>query len=227
MPNISPLGRLTSVFLLKTYDNAVLVRPFTLGYNFINATVTLGANGVVDVDVSGGGGGSNWLVTGNAGAANILGTTTPDNWEFISSGLSRGGFKFTGEFFLKTHVAYTGSEYFIKTNGVDTTDATLTTLFAIPVTALTNNLVTVKIQARRDTGLDRAAFERKAMYYREGAGAVLSTKVHTIFTDKTDSAYDVTLSVSGNNLLIQVKGKVGHNLSWTGVIEYQGVSTSV
>lgn len=221
MPNVTP------VFLLKSINAAnAVVQTFTRGYKFTGGIViTTDIYGVVTVDGSGASANA-WDIFGNAGAGLVLGTNTPDDWTFIAGGLARGGFLFTGEFYLKTHVGYTDSEFLMLTAGVDTTDATLTPLFVIPVTDLTNNLITVRIVARRDTGADRAAFERKAMFYREGAGAVLSTKVHTIFTDKSQGGYDVSLSVSGNNLLVQVKGLIGHNISWVGVAEYQGVKTS-
>lgn len=221
MPNVS------SVFILKTFNAAnALVTGLTRGYKFTGgAVVTVNAQNIVTVDVSGASANA-WDIFGNAGASLVLGTTTADDWEFVSGGLSRGGFQFGGDFFLKTNPGYSQSRFQVRTDGVATADATLTSLFVIPITNLTSNIVSVRVVNRRDTGSDRAAFERKIIVYREGAGAVLSPKVHTPLTDKTNSGYNILFNVSGNNLLIQVQGVVGHNLYWTGVVEYQGVSTN-
>lgn len=218
----------TSVFVLKTYNAAsFLVETFTQSYKFTGgAVVTTDLNHNVTVDVSGAAANA-WDVFGNAGGGLVHGTTTADDWFFISGGVERGGFKAGGEFFIKTHINYTNSENNYKTNGILTTDNTPTTLFSIPVTDQMNNFATVKIQMRQDTGANRAAFERKFMYYREGAGAQLSSKVHTIFTDKTNGGYDVNILPSGNNILVQVVGLIGQNLYWTGNIEYQGANTNL
>jgi len=217
----------SSIFILKTFNAAsVLVETFTQSYKFTGgAVVTTDAFHNVTVDVSGASANA-WDIFGNAGGGLVLGTTTADDWFLIAGGITRGGFESTGEFFLKTHTAYANSEDFKKTNGVSTTDATPTTIFAIAVTDQTSNYATVKIQMRQDTGANRAAFERKFLYYREGAGAVLSSKVHYTFTDKTD-VYDVTISPSGNNIIVQVVGIAGQNLYWTGNIEYQGAQTNL
>jgi len=218
----------TQLFILKTY-NAVsfLVETFTRSYKFTGgAVVTTDAFHNVTVDVSGASANS-WLLTGNTGAGFVLGTNSADDWTFISGGLSRGGFKASGEFYIKTHTAYTSSEDFKKTNGVSTTDATPTTIFTLAVIDQTSNYATVKIQMRQDTGVNRAAFERKFLYYREGGGAVVGPKVHYIFTDKTLGGYNVTISPSGNNILVQVVGLAGQNLYWTGTIEYQGAKAAL
>ena len=218
----------TQLFILKTYNAAsFLVETFTRSYKFTGgATVTTDAFHNVTVDVSGALAGA-WLLTGNTGPGFILGTNSADDWTFVSGGLSRGGFKATGEFYIKTHTGYSGSEDFKKTNGVSTTDATPTTIFTLAVTDQTSNYATVKIQMRQDTGANRAAFERKFMYYREGGGATLSSKVHFTFTDKTFGGYNVTISPSGNNILVQVVGAIGHNLYWTGTVEYQGAKAAL
>lgn len=222
------MPRVSYVFILQTYNAAdVLVAPVTRAYKFTGgAAVTNLGNGKVEVDVSGAAA-SSWLLAGNTGAGFVHGTNSADDWEFISSGISRGGFKFSGEFFLKTHAAFTNSEFLQKTGAVSTTDATPTTIFAVATPDTMNWFVTCRIQARRDDGTERAAFERKVMFFREGGGATLGTKVHTIFTDKTHSAYDVNFSVSGNNLLVKVTGDTGHNVFWSGLIEFQGIKDAV
>ncbi len=214
----------SQIFILKTF-NAVggLVDPLTRSYKFTGgAVVTTDGLHNVTVDVSGASANA-WDVFGNAGPGLVLGTTTADSWNFIASGISRGGFEATGEFFLKTHTGYAGSENFKRTMAVATTDAVPTNILVLPVPDLTNNFITVKVQARRDTGADRAAFERRIMYWREGGLVILSPKVHTTFTDKSNVGYNLSFAVSGSNLLVQVTGAVGHNLFWTGNVDYQGV----
>lgn len=57
-----------------------------------------------------GGAASDWLLTGNFGPNLILGTLTPDRWNFVADALPRGGFEDDGRFFLKTHQFFPNSE---------------------------------------------------------------------------------------------------------------------
>lgn len=168
-----------------------------------------------------GGAGSDWLLTGNFGPNLILGTLTADSWTFITDALPRGGFEADGKFFLKTHQFFPNSEFYQETNGVVTTDATPTVIFTVTLPDLHVGFLDVNIIARQDSGANRAVFKRQVMYWRQGAGAVVSTKVHTMFTDKTNNDYDVQIVPSGNDVLVEVIGDVFETVVWTGTINHQ------
>lgn len=168
-----------------------------------------------------GGAASDWLLTGNFGPNLILGTLTPDRWNFVADALPRGGFEDDGRFFLKTHQFFPNSESYQHTNGVVTFDDLPLPMFTINVPDEHVGFVDVFIVARETTGVERAVFKRQAMFWREGGGAVVSTKVHTMFTDKTNDNYDVQIVASGNDVIVQVLGDLAQTVVWTGTINHQ------
>lgn len=100
-------------------------------------------------------------------------------------------------------------------NTVTTTDATLTTIATIPIPDDTVVEIKATVVGRRTDAADRGLFIRQASVFREAAGAAtLEGNVTTTRTRKSDPQYDVELNVSGNNLLVQVRGDTGHTLNW-------------
>jgi hypothetical protein len=219
------LASISPVFVLRT-RNAVgnIVVPFTRSMQFTGgAVVTQVSPGNAVINVTGSG--SAWDVLGNAGAGLVHGTTTNDVWKFIQNNLERGGFGTNGGLYLKTHPGYADSENYSLTGAVATTDAVPTTIFTLPIPDLRVGFLTVSVQGRKDAGSERASFERKVMFHREGGGAAISTKVHSTFTDKTYVSYDIQIIPVLNNIEIQVTGEAGHNIAWTGSLNYQMVGT--
>lgn len=100
-------------------------------------------------------------------------------------------------------------------NAVTTTDATLTTIATIAITD--NRVVEIKaiVVGRRTDAADRGAFIRQATVFREAAGgATIVGSVTTTRTRKSDPQWDVEINVSGNNVLIQVKGDAAQTVNW-------------
>jgi hypothetical protein len=62
---------------------------------------------------------------------------------------------------------------------------------------------------------DRAGFHRRVLMVRVGAGNVnREGLIQTDFSRKTADTYDATIDVSGSNVIILVRGKLGHTVNW-------------
>lgn len=96
---------------------------------------------------------------------------------------------------------------------VQTTDATVTTIATIPISDPETVQIDAMFVALRTT-TDHAGYLRRAVAYRRGGGATLLGIVDTPLTRETDNQYNATISVVGNNLLLQVQGRAGHTVDW-------------
>jgi hypothetical protein len=67
--------------------------------------------------------------------------------------------------------------------------------------------------AFRTNGSDQAGYGRDAVFYRRGGGATQQGTTDTYFT-RESSNYEVSFATSGNDVLIQVTGRVGHTINW-------------
>ena len=99
---------------------------------------------------------------------------------------------------------------------VQTTDDTVTTIATIPLTDVHTWLVKSSIVGYRTNGDAEAGYIREGVFYRNGGGAVQIGPTNSPLTREAAGAgpYDVTMSVSGNNALITVKGANGHTVNW-------------
>lgn len=98
---------------------------------------------------------------------------------------------------------------------VTTTDATPTTIATIPIPDNTALMVIADIVARRTNAPDRACYIRRVLVYREAGGsATIQGTINTEFTRESDTTYNATFQVSGNNLLIVVTGRAAHTVNW-------------
>jgi len=99
---------------------------------------------------------------------------------------------------------------------VQTTNNTVTTAATIALADNTAYLLQATIVGRRSDAADRAAYVRNACAYREAAGAAtLEGTVDTALTRESTASWDATISVSGNNVLITVRGATGATVNWT------------
>lgn len=106
-----------------------------------------------------------------------------------------------------------------------TTDNTVTALSTIPLSDNTVYLVETRIEARRTDSADRAAYVRRACVYREAAGtATMQGAVETTFSRESAAGWNATIAVSGNDVVINVDGAVGHTINWRAYTTLQQVS---
>lgn len=101
-------------------------------------------------------------------------------------------------------------------NTTSTTDSTFTTVATIPIVDETTVFIETRVTARRTNGADRAGYLRRAMVFRTGGGgATKQGSTSTPFTRESEEDYNVRISVSGNNAIIEVRGRSAHNVNWT------------
>ncbi len=101
---------------------------------------------------------------------------------------------------------------------VSTTNATITTIATIPIPSSTTVLIDANVVARRGGGSagtaeDGAAYIIAAAYKNI---ATVATEIgeSKIFTAEDQAGWDVTVTPSGSNALIQVTGAANKNIDW-------------
>lgn len=102
---------------------------------------------------------------------------------------------------------------------VTTTDNAVTTIAMIPIPD--NTVVTFEVQGIgvRTDAPDQAAYHRRALVFRRGAGAaVLQGSVQNTWTNESDAAWAFTIDVSGDNAIVTVRGAIGKTVDWTAAI---------
>ena len=114
-------------------------------------------------------------------------------------------------------------------SSVRTTDATVTTLVALPLEDNSSYHLTVSVVGRRTGGSsgaagDSASYVRVGTFYRVSAGGATQVgSTSTPHTAESQSGWECALSTSGNDVLVRVTGASGNNLSWSGLITLQKV----
>ena len=100
-------------------------------------------------------------------------------------------------------------------NTVTTTDATVTTIATIAIPDNTVVLIKVDVTGRRTDAADRAGYMRNAVVFREAAGAAtIQGTIDSPLTRESSAPWDATISVSGNNAIITVKGAAANTINW-------------
>ena len=110
-----------------------------------------------------------------------------------------------------------------------TTDATPATLFTIPLLASRTTLLRVAVWARRTGGVagtaeDGAGYLLAATYKQSGGTATLIGGVTALHTAESQGGWDATCVVSGPNVLVQVTGAAGNNVTWVGRVHVDSVN---
>jgi hypothetical protein len=104
---------------------------------------------------------------------------------------------------------------------IQTTDATVTTVYTHIFTDLTTTAIHVVGGSAEDAANATGShFIVDAVYRRNGSTPVqISTTSKTVFRD--DAAYDINVAIVGNNLVVTVTGKVAITLNWGGRVEVE------
>jgi len=95
-----------------------------------------------------------------------------------------------------------------------TTTDSWTTIVTYTMTDDTVIHLTADVVGRRTDDSDRAGYSRRGIFYRNGAGAMQQGVTDTYFTEESHGPYNCKLEVSGNDVLVQVKGDTGHTVNW-------------
>lgn len=115
------------------------------------------------------------------------------------------------------------------TGTVTTADATLTTIITLPLGATPGTFyVYGNVQAYDTTTPSSAAFSFSGGYRTDGAAATeLGTEFHDTFQEaplSTAPSADISLSTSGNNVIVSVNGQIGLTVNWNALLEYRMVN---
>lgn len=113
-----------------------------------------------------------------------------------------------------------------QTATVTTSDATPTTIltFALPAIAGTY-YVYGNVQAFTLTGPAGGAYSFSGGYITSGASSTeLGTEFHDTFQSASLITSDISLSPSGNNVLVTVTGVVGLTIDWNALLEFRQVN---
>lgn len=96
--------------------------------------------------------------------------------------------------------------------------------FSLPAVAGTY-YVWGNVQAFTSTGPAGAAYSYSGGYLTDGATATeLGTEFHDLFESFALAAADVTLTVSGNDVILSVIGIVGLTIDWNALLEFRSIS---
>ena len=111
---------------------------------------------------------------------------------------------------------------------VSTVDATVTTLATVAIPTDSEVLLKFQVTGRRSGGSagangDSAAYERTARFKNVG-GTVTINNLQTDYTSEDQASWDGTMTVSGTNALIRVKGANNNNVDWTATYFVQTLS---
>ena len=101
-----------------------------------------------------------------------------------------------------------------RESSVTTTDATSTTI--IPVTLETNSVYGIEfsVVGRQSDGSNRAYYRRSAAVYRNGAGAVIQGTIDDKVTKESNTSWNATIVVSGNDVQLRVVGDAATTINW-------------
>ena len=95
----------------------------------------------------------------------------------------------------------------------------------IPIPEDTVFLLEAQALARRsDGGSGRAGYSRRALIYREAGLAIMEGPVNTDLTRESNTTWDVTIRVSGSNVLIVARGAAGQTVDWKMSYTFEEVS---
>jgi len=98
-------------------------------------------------------------------------------------------------------------------SSVQTTDATVTSVYTWTILDEAVTLATAEIGADKSDGSDCAAYIRRIRFKRDG-GTVTAGTVETTFTDETDATWDATIDNSTSTGRVRVTGKAATTIDW-------------
>lgn len=182
-----------------------------------------------------------WRLEGNAGlnpALNFIGTLDEIDFRIRTNNQFRATIDASGRlglgpditaplnhFHQKSHTGFTGSGIRQETFSLITNSTTNEVVYSIPISQ--NSVVKVEFSAvgRMSDGSNRAAFKRTGLFYREASNVQAQRTWQTDFTDKSSPGFDVSYTMSVNELTIYVKSSAITTTYWTGSVKIESVGT--
>lgn len=106
-----------------------------------------------------------------------------------------------------------------------TTDNTVHNALVFELSDLACYLVEINVNGAQVGGGNYANYRRSVQVYRSGGSATLNGAVQDITPIvETDANWNATIAVSGNNLVITIKGNTGQTVNWKTQINVIGVT---
>ncbi len=115
---------------------------------------------------------------------------------------------------IKSHIDFPYSEVKRFTVAIQTTDATDTVIYTLPLSDNTTYSVLHLAVANRTGITDPAGYYRHTVASRIGAGVAVLLGQTAISVLENDATFHTYADVNGNNLRIRVQGAVGKTVNW-------------
>lgn len=100
-----------------------------------------------------------------------------------------------------------------------TANATQTTIASLTLNDLRAYHVIARVIGVKTDGTDRASYEIRGTFYRNGGGATLQGALSVTHAVESDATWDATLDTNGNDVRVRVTGKAATNITWSAWIE--------
>jgi hypothetical protein len=149
------------------------------------------------------------------------------HWDITNGRLGIGNAAPTRTLDITGDVLVTGSfkvdnagkaNFEIRQGQVSTTDATVTTAETVAIPTDSEVVIEAKILGRRSSGAgsngDAAAYTRTARFKNVGGTVTRVATPQTDYTTEDVNSWDGTISASGSNAIITVKGAASTNVDW-------------
>lgn len=171
------------------------------------------------------GGANNKIFTIEQSAPNNTLAIKSDGKVGIGTGSPAHKLDVSGDFAVKTHSAFAGSESVVKTAALQTTDENAHLIHAQTLADNTLYWIELHLIGRDTAGVHRAYYVRTLYAYRQGGGANIGTIVALVNEETSD--WNVTIaagSVNVNDIEIKVIGAASTTINWVATVKTQAVS---
>lgn len=165
-----------------------------------------------------GGGGASWLM----GLDNSVSSPEADPFVLARTGGALGTSDvlrcYSDRVQMVLGATSPGEGRWIRRTHVQTTNATVTTVATIAIGTSKLHHLDIAVTGMRSTSGEAAAYRRFAAYKNNAGTVTLIGAAATPLTAEDAAAWDVTLTISTTNVLVQVTGEAGKTVEWECVV---------